>query len=133
MFQLFLPGFEGTLPFEIACRAVYNIEETIDYFELRGFDFLIDWTPQEKGECYVPERFVSPSGFILDEEELLESLESKQNSEKRRETTELYYYYLAVRHTDNTLENIINGRYSFLDDSDMINSFNKYGPAYNNP
>jgi len=127
MFQPFLIGLEGILPFEIASiRSILDVEKTIEYFEEKGFYFLLDWTPENSDECYVPERFLAPSGTILDGREILKLLDAEQDLEKRREVVELYYYWLAVRHPDTDINRVFSGRYSFVDDSDMTKAFSKY-------
>jgi len=89
MFQPFLPGLEGTVPFEVAHKSIYDIEKTISFFESRGFESrgFMD------GSTYVPEKILIPSGFSIDPNLLSRELKR----ERREEIIDAYYYYLAIR------------------------------------
>lgn len=74
----------------------------------------------------MPERVVTPSGKILDENELLFAIDNEKELEKRREIVEAYYYYLAVRHPKRHIDEIVAGRSSFINEIDMNRAFTKY-------
>lgn len=122
MWQPFLSGLEDYL----SPNDKFPEEDAIgivDRFEEKGYAYLLDWT---ESSYYIPYRIKLSSGKVLDEEELFSPISIlNRKGFNPEEIINGRYYFLAINSLD--LDEILNGRPSFLNSRDERRAIKKYG------